>query len=96
MNLCVLRLITLFITEYKIIGESVTSCDFIRSASECESAANKLGLSDLSAGIVTSVNANYPPFCYIVNDRLYFSTANTGQCAANAKCICLQNANTRR
>ena len=50
-----------------------------------------MGLSDLSATIKTIENANYPPFCHIVNERLYFSTANTGQCAANAKCICKQN-----
>ena len=86
----------LCITEYKVIEDSATSCDFIRSASECESAANELGLSDLSANIFTWGSANYPPFCHIVNGVLYFNAANTGQCTANAKCICLLNDNSRR
>ena len=87
----VVRLITRYITEYKIISDSAITCDFIRSASECESAANELGLSDLSATKPTSVGTYRPPFCHIVNERLYFSHANTGHCSANSKCICKQN-----
>ena len=78
----------LCITEYRIVEDSVTSCNFIRSASECNLAASKLNLSDLSATIFTWGRANYPPFCHIVNDGLYFNAANTGQCTANLKCIC--------
>ena len=74
-----------------IIDNSATSCDFIRTVSECESATNELGLSALSATIKMDGSAYYPPFCHIVNERLYFSNANTGECAANAKCLCKQN-----
>ena len=57
--------------------DSNRSCDFIRSASECELAAGFLGLSDTS---VASVSIDYgPPYCYYkaansLDEKLFFNT----------------------
>ena len=46
MGVC--NLIKSYITAYTIIEDSAISCDFVRSSSECESAAYQLGLSDIT------------------------------------------------
>ena len=74
-----------------MIDDSASSCDYVRSVSECESAARELELSDLSATHLVTAYDQYPPFCFIFNHQLYFSAANTGPCAANAKCLCKEN-----
>ena len=74
-----------------IIEDSAMSCDFIRSASECETAAHKLGLGNLTATHLTTAYNQFPPFCFIYGTTLYFSSANTGPCTEGAKCLCQQN-----
>ena len=82
------------ITEYQIIEDHTISCDFVKSVSECESAAYELGLSDLSATVMPSSpgwKTSSPPFCHIHDNMLYFAPANTGPCDVGKKCICKQN-----
>ena len=72
------------------------TCEHVTSATECEFAAQKLGLSD---GTMEDDGRNgdtrYPPFCY--NERgnsLKFNRwgTNTGMCALNKQCLCRQSA----
>ena len=74
-----------------MIEDSAISCDYVRSASECESAAHEMGLSDLSATHIATAYDEYPPFCVIYSDQLYFMPANTGPCTATDQCLCRQN-----
>ena len=86
------------IIEYVIIADSAISCDFVRSATECEFAANKLGLADV---IVEDdvrndspywVDLNPPPFCYFEGGRLKFNIGtNSGPCTTSKQCLCRQN-----
>ena len=92
----------LFISVYKKIEDSSIPCDFVRSVSECESAAQKLGLSDLSADIFDESRISnmdhyhlnqYPPFCFFSYfTGLWFSTIPTiGPCSRINTCICREN-----
>ena len=88
------NLITFYITAYIVIEDSAISCDFVRSSSECESAAHELGLSDVSVvddgqnGVTHS-----PPFCYFEGGSLKFNDlgTNTGSCTTTDKCLCRKN-----
>ena len=70
------------------------ACDVITTSSECEAAAQYLGLSDTSA---RSSNAGSydPPYCYFEGGELRFNSAgtNTGACGAGSgqgydQCLC--------
>ena len=83
-------------TEYKTVEDSAISCDFVRSASECESAAHELGLADVT---VSDDKQNayhssaHPPFCYFEGGRLKFNDVgtNTGNCTTSDVCLCREN-----
>ena len=88
------NLIKLFITAYIVIEDSAISCDFVRSASECESAAHELGLSDVTVVDDGQNGVTYdPPFCYFEGGSLKFNNfgTNTGPCTTSDKCLCRQN-----
>ena len=77
-----------------IIVEVDNACDVITTSSECEAAAQYLGLSDTSA---RSSNAGSydPPYCYFEGGELRFNSAgtNTGACGAGSgqgydQCLC--------
>ena len=77
-----------------MIEDSAVSCDFVRSSSECESAARKLGLTDVTvADDGQSGATDYPPFCYFEGGSLKFNNmgSNTGPCTASKMCLCRQN-----
>ena len=82
------------IPEYVIIEDSAMSCDFVRSATECESAANELGLADVSVEDDGQSGVdNDPPFCYFEFGSLKFNNlgTNTGPCTIHDQCLCRQN-----
>ena len=69
-------------------------CDFVRTSSECVSAAQELGLSDVTVeddGLYHSTYA--PPFCYYEGGGLKFNRlgTNTGPCRASKMCLCRKN-----
>ena len=79
------------------------SCDHVRSSSECESAALKLGLADVTAqdeSFYSSILFS-SPYCYFYKDDLWFNNLkpyvggnmyyNIGQCNTFVACICRQN-----
>ena len=90
----VCRLNTFYVTGYTIIEDSTINCDFVRSASECESAAQELGLSDVTVVDDGQNGATYaPPFCYFEGGSLKFNSlgTNTGPCTTSDKCLCKEN-----
>ena len=94
MNVGVCNLITFYITAYTIIEDSAISCDFVRSSSECESAAHELGLSDVTVVDDGQNGVTYdPPFCYFEGGSLKFNDlgTNTGSCTTTEKCLCRKN-----
>ena len=88
-------MINLFsITAYKIIEDSAMSCDYVRSTSECESAANELGLADVTVEDDGQSAVTYdPPFCYFEDGSLKFNNfgTNTGPCTTSDQCLCKEN-----
>ena len=77
------------------------NCDFITTTSECEAAAQSLGLSDTSAipsPVISSDSVGDPPYCYIENESLKFNGdgTNKGECGDaylgmhmyHDKCLC--------
>ena len=86
--------IHIYITGYKTVEDSAISCDFVRSSSECESAAQELGLSDVTVVEDGQNGVTYdPPFCYMEDGSLKFNNlgTNTGPCSTNDICLCQQN-----
>ena len=80
-------------TGYIIINWRYDSCDFVTSASECESAANELGMSDVTVEDDGQNGVSYdPPFCYFERGSLKFNEhgTNTGPCTAYDQCLCRQ------
>jgi len=75
------------------------SCDYpITSSSECERAAQSLGLADTSAaddGRGRGWTAN-PPYCYYAFTQLLFNSdgQNTGSCSSTDHCLCHVEART--
>ena len=81
--------------------ENTITCDYITTSSECEAAAQELGLSDISAtpSPISSLDPTHdPPYCYIEDGSLKFNGdgTNTGVCGFDAgygavyldKCLC--------
>ena len=90
----VYTLINHSITGYIIIEDNAILCDFVRSSSECESAAEELGLSDITVVNDGQNGVTYdPPFCYFEGGSLKFNDfgTNTGACDAMDLCLCRQN-----
>ena len=86
--------IHIYITGYKTVEDSAISCDFVRSASECESAAHELGLSDVTVFDDGQNGAFHdPPFCYFEGEILKFNDlgTNTGHCTTYDVCLCREN-----
>ena len=82
------------ISEYMIIKDSATSCDFVKSASECESVAHELGLLDVTVEDDGQSGVDYdPPYCYFEGGSLKFNEfgTNKGPCTADDQCLCRQN-----
>ena len=82
------------ISDY-IIVEVADTCDVITTASECEAAAQYLGLSDTSATSSNNKGNSDPPFCYFEGGSLQFNSngKNTGDCGSGSgqyydKCLC--------
>ena len=87
-----------YITVYTKIEDSAISCDFVRSASECESAAQEVGLSDVTVVDEGQNSLWYnpwynPPLCYFEGGSLKFNNfgTNRGPCTATDQCLCRQN-----
>ena len=77
-----------------IIEDSASSCDFVRSATECESAANKLGMFDVTVEDDGQFGVDYdPPLCYFEGGSLKYNNFwnNTGPCTTFDHCVCRQN-----
>ena len=90
-----------------MLVEVPNTCDFITTSTECEAAAQHLGLSDTSA--TPSPISSYdptsdPPYCYIEDDSLKFNGdgTNTGACGSDGgfgatyldKCLCKSHTTT--
>ena len=76
---------------YTIVEDPGVTCDPITSLSECEAAANYLGLPDTSPQELNIGMSIDPPFCYLdEDDKLWFNGDgdNTGECDNGDKCIC--------
>ena len=80
------------------MDNSAISCDFVRSSSECESAAHELGLFaspvQFAAFDDGQDGVSYdPPFCYFEDATLKFNYlgTNTGPCTTIDKCLCRHN-----
>ena len=74
--------------------DSGISCDFVRTFSECESAAQELGLTDVTVEDDGQYRNPYdPPFCYFEAETLKFNKwgTNTGPCTNTDVCVCRQN-----
>ena len=74
--------------------DSTLACDFVRTSSECKSAAKELGLSDVTVEDDLQNGAHYdPPFCYFEAETLWFNKwgTNTGPCTTTNICVCRQN-----
>ena len=85
---------TICITGYMIIEDSAMVCDFVMSATECGSAANELGMSDITVEDDGQIGVdNDPPFCYFERGSLKFNNlgTNTGPCDTRDHCLCRQN-----
>ena len=79
---------------YILIEDSAVSCNFVRSALECQTAAYHLGLSDFTAEDDGHSGSPYdPPFCYFEEGSLMFNDmgTNTGPCSTADQCICIEN-----
>ena len=67
----------------------------MKSKTECQKAATKLGLSDTEA---TKENVtDWPPYCYFHNEEsLYFNENGNAdsECTGNRVCICKETAQT--
>ena len=87
--------------------QNTITCDYITTSSECEAAAQDLGLPDTSA--TPSPISQYdhtadPPYCYIEDDVLKFNGdgTNAGACGSDGgygpryldKCLCKSPATT--
>ena len=81
------------ISDYLLVENGDISCDYIRSVSECETAARQLGLSDITAYGIDSTFG--PPYCWQHwSGHLYFNTRSSSMTACDAnnrKCLCRQN-----
>ena len=81
------------VSDFIIVDDPGMTCDPIMSSSECEAAAQYLGLSDTSASTRGNPQ-NDPPYCYIEDGRLQFNDGtNTGECGGGRgryhdECIC--------
>ena len=70
------------------------SCEYVMSASECESAAIELGLADVTVVDDGQNDVVYdPPFCYFERGSLWFNNlgTNKGPCTTTDQCLCRQN-----
>ena len=84
------------ISDYVLVGSTSDTCDFITTFSECEVAAQQLGLSDTTATASKDWYGGYdPPYCWIENGWLQFNSEgkNTGACGGGQgqgydECLC--------
>ena len=77
-----------------MVTDGTITCDFVRSSSECQSAAHKLGLTGVMVDDDRQMGAKYdPPFCYFEGGSLKFNKlgTNTGPCSTEDTCLCRQN-----
>ena len=90
-----LQLNSFCITEYITVEDSdIIPCDFVRTSSECESAAQLLNLTDITVVDDLQNGAPHdPPFCYFEAETLKFNKlgTNTGPCTTSDLCICRQH-----
>ena len=68
--------------DYVIVDIPGDHCNFITNSSECEAAAQYMGLSDTSATIVNNKGNGDPPYCYYEGGHLQFNSdgTSTGGC----------------
>ena len=83
------------VSGFIIVDDPGMTCDPIMSSSECEAAAQYLGLSDTSASASASQGNLDPPYCYFEGDRLQFNGdgTHTGECGGGTgqfhdECLC--------
>ena len=85
---------TFFTIGYRIVEESAISCEYVMSFSECEVAAQELGLPDITVEDDDQNGVDYdPPFCYFERGSLKFNNlgTNTGPCTTADQCLCRKN-----
>ena len=66
------------------------------SSSECEAAAEYLGLLDTSAKLIDSAYSFDPPYCFLERE-LWFNGegTNMGECDGEDKCLCKSSGEQR-
>ena len=70
------------VKDYVIVERIYDHCNFITTISECEAAAQYLGLSDTSATTVNNKGNGDPPYCYYEGGNLQLNGdgTSTGGC----------------
>ena len=79
----------LIVSDVIIVEDPEITCDPITSSSECEAAAEYLGLSDIPAK-PSPYQYIDPPYCFFESGRLLFNAdgQNKGECDSENKCLC--------
>ena len=79
----------LIVSDVIIVEDPEITCDPITSSSECEAAAEYLGLSDTSAESGTYKYID-PPYCFFDYWGLRFNAdgLNRAECDSENKCLC--------
>ena len=81
---------------YVLVVSSDSTCNRVWTSAACESAAQQLGLSDISVKDDGQVGKSYdPPYCYFEGNELKFNNGtNTGPCTSSDKCLCVEGNKT--
>ena len=92
------------VSDYILVDKPGIACDFIKSASECKAAAQKLQLSDTRVTLDDNNDdpKHDPPYCYMEDGVLKFNGdgSNYGPCGNAAygmakygdRCLCKKHA----
>ena len=70
---------------------SGTCASYIGSAEDCERAADKLGLSDTTAQVLSSSSSSYPRGCFLIGSSiLYYNpySSSSRECSSSYQCLC--------
>ena len=80
--------------DYLLVENPGVPCNNITTLSECQEAAQQLGLYDTTVDYLndnwTYGSSFYPPYCYYTSNHLKFNPSglNRGSCYSNGKCLC--------
>ena len=84
----------MLITVYIILDNTDSTCNRIKTSSECVAAAHQTGLSVIAAMDDGQNGVSYdPPYCYFEGGSLKFNLhgTNSGPCSTTDKCLCLRS-----